>query len=328
MDEIRHDSVERMLNIQEILEIIRARDAKVIGLQFPEGLKRQGPGIAKEIEEKLGVTAIISGDPCYGACDIDQGLLDIVDVLFHFGHSKLSDDERIVYIEYYHDVDVERAVLEALPMLGEKVGVVTTVQHIHMLNKIESVLQQAGKYPVIQRGDSRITYPGQVLGCNFTAAPKDVDSILYVGSGNFHPVGIRLSTKVPVIAADPFTGEAREVNVEKIMKKRYLIMAKAFEARKWGIIIGMKSGQKRLELARKIKEMAGDAVLISISEISPDRLIAFKVDAYVSTVCPRVAIDDADRFTVPVLTPVEFEIVKGVRNWEDLVFDEIKGDQT
>jgi 2-(3-amino-3-carboxypropyl)histidine synthase len=72
--------------------------------------------------------------------------------------------------------------------------------------------------------------------------------------------------------------------------------------------------------------MAGDAVLITIREITPERLISFKVDAYVSTVCPRVAIDDALRFTVPVLTPVEFDIIKGLKKWDQLAFDEIRGD--
>ncbi len=55
-------------------------------------------------------------------------------------------------------------------------------------------------------------------------------------------------------------------------------------------------------------------------------IISFKVDAYVSTVCPRVAIDDASRFTVPVLTPVEFDIIKGLKKWDQLAFDEIRGD--
>lgn len=315
-----------MIDVDEIVRIAAERKAKTIGLQFPEGLKRQGPGIAKELEAKTGAMVIVSGDPCYGACDIDDGLLEMVDVLFHFGHSRLMDDDRIVFVEYHHDVDVEAAVKNALPLLGQKVGVVTTVQHIHMLGRMEQLLIEAGKTPVIGRGDSRITYPGQLLGCNFSATPAGVDTILYVGSGNFHPMGVQLSTGVQVIAADPFTGEARKVDVEKIMKQRYGVMARAMDAKKWGIIIGMKTGQKRLELAKRIKDVAGDAVLISIREITPDRLLSFKVDAYVSTVCPRVAIDDAGRFNVPVLTPVEFDIVKGLRKWEDLAFDEIRGE--
>lgn len=316
-----------MIDLEKIITAIKARDARTVGLQFPEGLKRQGYGIAREIEARLpGATVIVSGDPCYGACDIDEGLLGIVDVLFHFGHSRLLEDDRIVYIEYYHDVDVEAAVRSALPMLGQRIGIVTTVQHINMVPKIARLLTDAGITPVVKPGDSRITYPGQLLGCNFSAVPRDVDTILYVGSGNFHPMGIQLSTAVPVIAADPFTGEARKVDVERIMRQRYAIMSKALDAKKWGIIVGMKPGQKRLELAKRIKKIAGDAVLISIREIIPERLIAFKVDACVSTVCPRVAIDDASRFTVPVLTPVEFDIIKGLKQWDRLAFDEIRGD--
>jgi 2-(3-amino-3-carboxypropyl)histidine synthase len=314
-----------MFDLLKILDVITARNAKTVGLQFPEGLKRQGPALAKDIEEKSGALVIISGDPCYGACDIDEGLLDMVDVLFHFGHSRLSDDDRIVFMEYYHDVDVDMAVINALPLLGQKVGVVTTVQHIHKINDITRILINADKEPVVADGDSRIAYPGQVLGCNFSAVPDDVDSILYVGSGNFHPMGMRLAHNVPVVVADPFTGEARLVDVDKVMKQRYAVMAKAMDAKKWGIIVGMKSGQQRLDLAKRLKEIAGDAVLISIREITPDRLLAFKVDAFVSTACPRIAIDEVGRFPAPVLTPVEFEMVKGLRKWEDLAFDEIKG---
>ncbi len=315
-----------MIDVDEIVRLAQDRKATTIGLQFPEGLKRQGPDIAKEVENRTGAMVILSGDPCYGACDIDDSLLDMVDVLFHFGHSRLLDDDRIVFIEYHHEVDVEVAIKNALPLLGQKVGVVTTVQHIHMLSRMEQLLADAGKTPAVSRGDSRITYPGQLLGCNFSATPSGVDTILYVGSGNFHPMGVQLSTQVPVIAADPFTGEARKVDVEKIMRQRYGVMSRAIDAKKWGVIIGTKTGQKRLELARRIKEVAGDAVLISIREITPDRLISFKVDAYVSTVCPRVAIDDAGQFKVPVLTPVEFDIVKGLRKWDDLAFDEIRGE--
>ncbi len=315
-----------MFDLPKILEIIEARKVKIVGLQFPEGLKRQGPALAKHIEDQAGVLVIISGDPCYGACDIDERLLDTVDVLFHFGHSRISDDDRIVFIEYHHEVDIQHAVINAIPLLGQKVGVVTTVQHIHKLDEIVKLLLTADKKPVVAKGDSRITYPGQVLGCNFSAVPEDVDSILFVGTGNFHPMGIKLAHNVTVVAADPFTGEARVVDVDKIMRQRYAVMAKAMDAKKWGIIISTKTGQKRLELAKRLKEIAGDAVLIAIEEITPDRLLNFKVDAYISTACPRVAIDDAGRFPAPVVTPVEFEMIKGLKKWEDLTFDEIKGD--
>jgi 2-(3-amino-3-carboxypropyl)histidine synthase len=52
-------------------------------------------------------------------------------------------------------------------------------------------------------------------------------------------------------------------------------------------------------------------------------LIAFKADAYVNTACPRITIDDAERFHAPVLTPQEFEVVLGEKGIEDIEMDEI-----
>ena len=46
-------------------------------------------------------------------------------------------------------------------------------------------------------------------------------------------------------------------------------------------------------------------------------------DAFVSTACPRVAIDDAMKFKKPVLTPIEFEILLGERDWNNYEFDQI-----
>ena len=57
--------------------------------------------------------------------------------------------------------------------------------------------------------------------------------------------------------------------------------------------------------------------------VTPDQLLQFKVDAYVNTACPRLAIDGIGRFQSPMLTPQEFEIVLGEREWEKLVLDEI-----
>jgi 2-(3-amino-3-carboxypropyl)histidine synthase len=49
------------------------------------------------------------------------------------------------------------------------------------------------------------------------------------------------------------------------------------------------------------------------------------VDAFVSTACPRIAIDDALRYKKPILTPVELEVSLGIRRWDDYVFDSILG---
>ena len=60
------------LNIEEILANIRKIGAHTVGLQFPEGLKMYATSVARQIEEETGANVIISGDPCYGACDVSD----------------------------------------------------------------------------------------------------------------------------------------------------------------------------------------------------------------------------------------------------------------
>ena len=315
-----------------IIGVIRKLGAKTVGFQFPEGLKRKGAELAKRVEEATGAEVIISGDPCFGACDLDRILLDNVDILFHFGHSELEDtklSDKVYFIETRSTVDVRPVVEKAVPELkGQMIGLITTVQHVHKLSEACAVLEASGKTCVIGRGDSRIAYPGQVLGCNFSTARAEIcDEYLYIGSGDFHPLGVALSTKKRVLAADPLSGEVREVDPSRVLRQRSAVIAKSLDAKVFGIIVSSKNGQKRLELASSLKERAKrhgkEAYLILIDLVTPDQLLQFKVDAFVNTACPRLAVDEVGRFPSPMLTPQEFEIVLGEREWEKLVLDEI-----
>ncbi len=315
-----------------IISVIRKSGAKTIGFQFPEGLKRKGAELARMVEEATGAEVIISGDPCFGACDLDRTLLDYVDILFHFGHAELGDmnlSGKVYFIEARSTVDVRPVVEKAVPELkGQRIGLITTVQHVHKLTEACAVLEAREKTCVIGRGDLRITYPGQVLGCNFSAArAEECDEYLYIGSGDFHPLGVALSTKKRVLAADPLSGEVREVDPSRVLRQRSAVIAKSLDAKVFGIIVSSKNGQKRLELASALKKCAKkhgkEAYLILIDLVTPDQLLQFKVDAFINTACPRLAVDEVGRFPSPMLTPQEFEIVLGEREWEKLVLDEI-----
>ena len=225
-------------------------------------------------------------------------------------------------------LDTVPAVKKALPHLkAEKIGLITTVQHVHKLDEICKILRENVKECVIGKGDTRTAYPGQVLGCNFRAAQIDCDEFLYIGSGMFHPLGVAIATGKKVIAADPYLNQAAEVVPEKSLRKRGGYIAKAMEAKVFGIIVSTKSGQNRMGLAMKLKDLtekhAMEAFIISMDLVTPEQLLAFKADAYVNTACPRITIDDAERFHAPVLTPQEFEIVLGEREWEKMEMDEI-----
>jgi 2-(3-amino-3-carboxypropyl)histidine synthase len=100
-------------------------------------------------------------------------------------------------------------------------------------------------------------------------------------------------------------------------------MEKARDARNAGIIVSTKSGQQRMDLARRLESLSPTAVIVTMQEVSPDELLNLGFDCYVNTACPRLAYDDQARFPVPVLSPQEFEILMGVRTWDDYTIDEI-----
>ncbi|MHC1575932.1 MAG: diphthamide biosynthesis enzyme Dph2 [Methanosarcinaceae archaeon] len=323
------------LKIEYMIDVIKRVGPTNVGLQFPEGFKRRAMGIASRLEDATDAAVEISANPCYGACDLDTALIDSNDIVFHFGHSELNDttySEKVYFIEAASSVNVKEVAAKALDILeGQHIGLITTVQHVHKLNDVRRVLEDGGKQCVIAIGDSRMAYPGQILGCNFSSArTEDCDEYLYIGSGEFHPIGVSLATGRPVYVADPFVNEVHRVDHSKILRQRSASIAKSLDASLVGIVVSTKTGQNRMQLALSLKEMAKrhgkEAHILSMDLITPEQLLQFKVDVYVNTACPRIAIDETGRFPAPMLTPPEFEIVCGERQWEELVFDEIRGE--
>jgi 2-(3-amino-3-carboxypropyl)histidine synthase len=305
--------------------------AKRVLLQLPEGLKPDGPRLAKAVEN-AGALAIISADPCYGACDIasDEAESLGVDLIVHFGHARFLAHERIptIYVEARSTVPVDAAVEKALPLLSTyiRIGLATSVQHLQALNKAREILTRAGKTVVI--GDSgQMSYPGQVLGCNYSnvkSIAAEVDAFLFVGGGLFHALGVALSASKPTVIADPYDNRAYSIDAEtqKIIKQRWTSIEEAKKAKTFGIIIGLKPGQKKADLALKTKSLAqkhGFAVcLLAAKEITPETLLEFpSIDAYVNTACTRISLDAPEKFSKPVLTVNEFMVAVGESTWEN-----------
>ncbi|MDW7776334.1 MAG: diphthamide biosynthesis enzyme Dph2 [Methanosarcinales archaeon] len=318
-------------NTGGIVDLILQTGAVSVGLQFPEGFKRRAFSIARELERRTPAKVVISGNPCFGACDVDMALAGKVDILFHFGHSELLDGmDNVIFMETPANVDVVPVLEAAACELGSgtTVGLLTTVQHVHTLDEVRAFLASRGISCVTGEGDSRIRYPGQVLGCNFSAGDVVCDNYLYIGSGKFHPLGVAVAFRRRVLVADPLMNTVEWVDPERVLRIRSGIIARCLDAGTFGIVVSTKVGQYRMELAGRMAGLAGkhgkEHVTIMLDTITPEAMLQFKVDAFVNTACPRIAIDDASRFNAPVLTPVEFEIVLGERDWNELVFDEIR----
>jgi len=323
------------LEILDVIKKIKDLKADKVGLQFPEGLKVHAINVARQIENETGAMVIISADPCYGACDVaDIDMSDSVDVLVHFGHRPLPIDYAVpvIFVDVHSNMDLLGCVCSAMSLLEgcHRIGLVTTTQHLHLLREVADFFEQNGKKVLMNEGAG--TTKGQVLGCNFSAIKNlDADAFLYVGSGNFHALGIKLFTDKPVVIADPYLGEAREINdfADRILRIRSARIAKAMDAKRFGIIVSSKKGQSRMDLAKSIKNMLDEegreGFILLLDDVSPNILLPFMdLDAFVMTACPRIAIDDSEMYKKPLLTPQELEIAIGRRKWEDYEIDEIK----
>jgi 2-(3-amino-3-carboxypropyl)histidine synthase len=149
-----------------------------------------------------------------------------------------------------------------------------------------------------------------------------------LGTGRFHPLGIDLATGKRVVTVDPLTGEVSEIDIDPLLRRRYASICRAEEAKRFAVLVSKKPGQSRMALARQLKargEAGGrEMFLVCLDNIEPDRLLNLGVEAAVSTACPRVALDDAAKYKIPILTSPEFEVLLGERRWEDYKFDEIE----
>jgi len=307
----------------DLIETLKNRGVKRVALQFPEGLKRRSVEVIAALKD-AGFDVIVSGDPCYGACDLALDTLKFADVLVHFGHSPIEPHPQVIFEPYKIDFDI-RILENALPFLkGQSVGLVTTVQHIHLVPAMEEFLHAKRITVIVSEGSGRTPNRGQVLGCNFAAAKATgADEILFVGTGLFHPIGIAIATNSRVIALDPCTGDTREVNGDTLLRRRFALIEKARNAKTIGIIVSTKHGQQRMELARHLAKLSPEAVIVTMREVNADELLNLGFSCYVNTACPRLAYDDQVRFPVPVLSPQEFEILCNVRTWDEYAIDEI-----
>jgi 2-(3-amino-3-carboxypropyl)histidine synthase len=318
---------------ERIKQEIAKLDAKRVLLQLPEGLKPEAPRLANVVD-KAGALPIVLADPCYGACDLATADAESlgVDLIIHFGHAKMVKHEAVptVYVETRATVIVDEAVEAALLLLGKwsKIGLATTVQHLQTLAGARELLVRAGKTVVI--GDAgRLSYAGQVTGCDYSnvkSVADDAEAFLFIGGGRFHALGIALNTAKPTVIADPYDKRAYSIDDEaqKVLKQRWACIEEAGHAKTFGVLVGLKLGQKRLDEAIAVKENAEKngkiAVLLAVREVVPEALLEFPtVDAYVNTACPRISMEAPSKFSKPVLTVNEFKVVSGDLSWENLL---------
>jgi 2-(3-amino-3-carboxypropyl)histidine synthase len=319
---------------ERIIQEIRQRGSKRVLLQMPEGLKPLGFRLVTVLEGQEGVEVFLSGDPCYGACDLALGPKSHVgaDLLIHIGHAQIPGEfekENVLFVEARSNAPINNLMEQAAKMLitEHRIGLASNVQHIHQLDMAKEVLEKHGKEVLVGRASGWLLYPGQVLGCDYgsvRAIADRVDAIVVLSGGDFHALGIPLATGKRTIVVDPFQGTARDMTevCKRLLRKRWMNIEKFKEARRVGIIVGLKSSQMNIALARRLKQLLQEngqtAILICATEVIPETLESFTdLEAYVEVSCPRISTDDQERYRKPILNPEELMIALGKKSWED-----------
>uniref|UniRef100_A0A7J2TGD7 2-(3-amino-3-carboxypropyl)histidine synthase n=1 Tax=Archaeoglobus fulgidus TaxID=2234 RepID=A0A7J2TGD7_ARCFL len=290
-----------------------------VGIQLPDGLKRKAIEICEEFDD-----AILSGEHCFGACDVDLNLLNDVDVLYHFAHTRILGLEKVVYVPYFIDYDAEK-VCEVISRLKEKsIALISTAQYCHKLSAIKECLEKMGFRIELNKG-KRAELPGQVLGCDYSAIRNSkAEAVVFIGDGIFHAKGAAIYSGKKVYALNPMNLELLEIDARDFIRERFSLVSRCVGLEKLGIIVSSKPGQKRLKLAeeirRKAKERRMKAVIIYFWDVTPEKLENLPFEFYVNTACPRISYDDFRRFKRPVITPQEFDLLMGIK--KDLELDE------
>jgi len=80
------------LELEKVISEIKKTKAKLVLLQFPDGLKVYATAIVDYLRDKTKAEFLIWLGSCYGACDTPVGLEKLnpkIDLTIQFGHNEL-----------------------------------------------------------------------------------------------------------------------------------------------------------------------------------------------------------------------------------------------
>ena len=190
--------------------------------------------------------------------------------------------------------------------------------------------RRLGRSPIVGRDGLRRRYKvaratpiaRQAAAVPTPAASFSLASISRLG--RFHPLGLASSTGKPVVLVNPYLQTASVLDEKEVMrfaKRRMAAINATKTASKIGIVVSTKPGQFQLtiakELRNKLASQGKEAELIVLDEVTAIKLRNFTdAEAFISTACPRIAIDGLADLENPFLSILEAEIMLGDKRWE------------
>ena len=320
--------------LPKLVKELKKRKPKKVLVQLPEGIKQNASEIAETIES-LGIEVIFSGETAWGGCAIavqEAQALD-VDLIVHFGHAKFiptpKDSPEVLYIEVRDELDLTPLMKKSLSKLKKfkTLGLSYSIQHRHDVENIKKFYEENGEKILLSKKLGLVEYEGHIVGCQYSglkAIEPQVDGFLIIGN-QFHAMGAVLSVNKPVILLYVYNNDVRSMEhlKDKILKQRLFSIEKLRKAKNVGVIIEIKPGQKfgsHKYLIKKLKEQEKNPILITMNEITVDKIMNFyNVDAFIELACPRIALDDFAKYPKPILTFKEALVALNVKTWDEIL---------
>jgi len=311
-------------------ELKKLKPKRVL-IQLAEGIKQNSTELI-EVFNKLGIEAIFSGETSWGACApaVQEAEALGADLIVHFGHAEfLKIDFPILYIEVRDILNLTPLLEKSLKILKKynKIGFSYSIQHRHDIEKIEDFYKSHGKEVLLSKKLGHVAYEGHIVGCQYgglKAIESQVDCFVILGN-QFHGMGAVLSVEKPVILLDVYNNDVRELSGlrNKIIKQRAISIEKFRQAKNVGVIMEIKPGQKfgsPSYILEKIKEQGKNAIIITMNELSPDKIMNFyNIDAFVVLACPRIPIDDFAKYPKTIITFKEALVALGIKSWKEML---------
>lgn len=320
------------IDIEFAKKEIQKANAKKVLIQIPEGLKDRIISLISELKEECkNVEFFCAIDPVYGACDLAEKEAEQinVDLVLHFGHSQMVESKKTVYVPVIYEIsekEIEKSAKKMISYLQKnKISNITiggTIQYVPYLQKIKQLIEK-GNIKVIL-GKTGLLKEGQILGCNINSLMLNSKTQLLVlfSDGYFHAKFAALTSKKPVIQVDLINAKIEEIKPDqKLVRKRIATIQQAEKAKSFGILICTKEGQFNLEKALELKKLIEDkgkiAFLFTADLLLPEYFLGMDVDCFVSTACPRIVLDESEKWKKPLLNAEELMIAFGIKKLEE-----------
>lgn len=338
------------VEIERVKKELAIKEGEKIGIEVPEGMRKFETQLKIFLEFELKASIVISSAACFGACDIKFHQFQVVGVnkIVHFGNvqipnRKLPEWSKVVFVPLYVKKDAYTVLLKSIKYLKKhnikRVGLASSIQYIKNLKQIKEKLEKHGMEVNIGIGDGRVAFHGQVLGCNASSCVnvKDkVDAFVMFENGIFHAKPISLLTHKNVYCFDIFTEQTFVFNygdiLKTVVKQRELSIEKLRmfnELSNVVILLSSKPGQARLnkleEIQRIYEDVGFNVSIIILDYVNIDSINNIDADLIISTVCPRVVLEERNLFGIPIVSVTEaMEYIKNKKFPKgQFVFDQV-----